>query len=106
MRCAEPGGRGGEAAGGRATGVAARVLLASVRGYQLMFAWLFAGSCRYQPSCSHYAAEAVSRHGALTGGYLALRRLARCHPFGSSGFDPVPETWPPEPGLRSLRKRS
>jgi putative membrane protein insertion efficiency factor len=69
----------------------ARVLLAAIRGYQLLLSPLFAGSCRYEPSCSRYMAEAVGRHGALWGGWLGIRRLARCHPFGSSGFDPVPE---------------
>lgn len=106
MRCAEPAGQADSGAPGRGPGLAARVLLVGVRGYQLMLAPLFAGSCRYQPSCSHYAAEAVGRHGAVKGAWLALRRLARCHPFGSSGFDPVPETWPPDGGLRSPRKRS
>jgi hypothetical protein len=69
----------------------AGALLAAVRGYQLLVSPLFAGSCRYEPSCSRYMTEAIERHGALRGGWLGLRRLARCHPFGSSGFDPVPD---------------
>ena len=69
---------------------AARVLLAAVRGYQLLASPLFAGSCRYEPSCSRYMAQAIARHGAVRGGWLGVRRLSRCHPFGSSGFDPVP----------------
>jgi putative membrane protein insertion efficiency factor len=48
-------------------------------------------SCRYFPSCSEYAHEAISRHGALRGGWLALRRLGRCQPFGGHGYDPVPD---------------
>lgn len=47
-------------------------------------------SCRFTPTCSAYAEEAVRRHGAARGGWLALRRLGRCHPFGGSGYDPVP----------------
>jgi putative membrane protein insertion efficiency factor len=46
--------------------------------------------CRFQPTCSVYAQEALRRHGALKGGWLSLKRLGRCHPFGASGFDPVP----------------
>jgi putative membrane protein insertion efficiency factor len=49
-------------------------------------------SCRYVPSCSQYAREAIIEHGALRGGWLAMRRLARCNPLGSYGFDPVPQT--------------
>lgn len=67
-----------------------RVALALIRGYQLLFSPLFAGSCRYVPSCSAYAAEAVQRFGAVRGSALALRRLMRCHPFGGHGYDPVP----------------
>jgi len=69
---------------------AATVLRALVRLYQLTLSWLAAGSCRHVPSCSAYALEALERHGAVHGGWLALRRLARCHPWGSSGYDPVP----------------
>ena len=75
-------------------GFVARVMLAGVRGYQVLLSPLFAGSCRYVPSCSHYMAEALERHGALRGGWLGLKRLGRCHPFGSSGFDPVPDAGP------------
>jgi len=62
-----------------------------IRGYQLLISPVLPPACRYLPSCSDYAAEAVARHGALRGSWLALRRLARCHPWGGSGYDPVPE---------------
>ena len=71
-------------------GVAQRAVLALIRGYQLAFSPFYAGSCRYVPSCSAYAQEAVERFGAMRGGLLAVRRLARCHPFGGHGLDPVP----------------
>jgi putative membrane protein insertion efficiency factor len=67
-----------------------RFVLALIRGYQLMLSPMYAGSCRFIPSCSHYAAEAVSVHGVLRGSLLSLRRLARCHPLGGRGLDPVP----------------
>jgi len=66
------------------------VLLAVIRGYQLIFSPMFAGSCRFVPSCSAYAAEAVQRHGVIRGSMLSLRRLARCRPLAPHGFDPVP----------------
>ena len=62
--------------------------------YKIILSPLFTGSCRYLPSCSDYAREAVIRHGAMRGSWLALRRLSRCHPFGSSGLDPVPDRTP------------
>jgi putative membrane protein insertion efficiency factor len=67
-----------------------RLALAAIRGYKLLLSQQFAGSCRYVPSCSEYAAEAIVRHGAARGTWLAVRRLGRCHPLGSSGLDPVP----------------
>lgn len=69
----------------------ARTALALIRVYQLIFSPLFAGSCRFVPSCSAYAAEAVERHGAARGLWLAGRRVARCHPLCRGGLDPVPE---------------
>ncbi|MDF1794122.1 MAG: membrane protein insertion efficiency factor YidD [Thalassobaculaceae bacterium] len=64
--------------------------LAPVYFYRYILAPFSAGSCRYAPSCSAYAVEAVDTHGVLRGGALALRRIARCHPWGGSGVDPVP----------------
>jgi putative membrane protein insertion efficiency factor len=75
-------------------GVGQRALLALIRFYQLAFAPMYAGSCRFVPSCSAYAAEAIDRHGAVRGGALAVRRLLRCHPFGRHGLDPVPPVRP------------
>jgi putative membrane protein insertion efficiency factor len=61
-----------------------------VRGYQVSISPFLPGSCRYHPTCSAYAIEALQRHGAARGGWLAVRRIARCHPFRPGGFDPVP----------------
>lgn len=66
------------------------LLIAAVRGYQIVLSPLLPASCRYYPSCSAYAIEALQKHGAIRGGWLALRRIGRCHPFRPGGFDPVP----------------
>ncbi len=66
------------------------VLILLVRAYQIVLSPLLPASCRYYPSCSTYAVEALERHGALRGGWLTLRRLARCNPFRPGGYDPVP----------------
>jgi len=62
--------------------------------YQKSISPLLPAACRYSPTCSEYARIAIVRHGTARGGWLALRRVLRCHPFGSHGHDPVPETWP------------
>lgn len=71
-----------------------RLMSAALRGairlYQLTLAYFFVGACRYEPSCSAYAAEAVARHGPLRGSWLAVHRLCRCAPWGGAGLDPVP----------------
>lgn len=70
--------------------VPARLLVFLVRAYQWILSPILPPSCRFEPTCSSYAVEALSRHGAVRGGWLALRRLARCHPWSSGGYDPVP----------------
>ena len=65
-------------------------LLWLIRAYQALLSPLLPNSCRYEPSCSRYAYEAIERHGVLRGGWLALKRLASCRPGGGSGYDPVP----------------
>jgi len=67
-----------------------RVLVLLVRGYQVAISPILPASCRYYPSCSAYAVEALERHGARRGTWLAVRRIARCHPFKPGGYDPVP----------------
>lgn len=66
------------------------VLVLLVRGYQVSISPLLPSSCRYFPSCSAYAIQALERHGALKGSWLAARRILRCHPFTPGGYDPVP----------------
>lgn len=61
-----------------------------IRFYQYFISPFWPGVCRYGPSCSEYGREAIERHGVLYGGWLTLRRLLRCHPWGGSGYDPVP----------------
>lgn len=68
----------------------ARVLLALLAAYRYLLSPMLGRNCRFFPSCSEYATEAVERHGALRGGWLALRRVARCHPWHPGGYDPVP----------------
>jgi putative membrane protein insertion efficiency factor len=72
--------------------IAARALLFAVRVYQAFFSALMPSACKFYPSCSHFAAEAVRTHGAWRGSWLALRRLSRCHPFSPGGVDLVPDT--------------
>ncbi|MBL0178753.1 MAG: membrane protein insertion efficiency factor YidD [Gemmatimonadetes bacterium] len=68
----------------------ARALALLIRGYQRFISPALPPACRFAPSCSQYALEAVRRHGALAGGWLAIKRVARCHPWHPGGYDPVP----------------
>ena len=67
-----------------------RLLLYLIRGYQLSLSPWLGGHCRFYPSCSCYAHDAIERHGAWRGAWLGLRRLLRCHPLNAGGYDPVP----------------
>ncbi len=68
----------------------ARLLLALIRAYRFMLSPWWGAQCRFTPTCSHYAMDAIASHGALHGSWLALKRVARCHPWHRGGFDPVP----------------
>ncbi len=69
---------------------ASHILRALVRGYQGLVSPILPPACRFHPSCSAYAIEAIDAHGAVKGGWLMLKRLARCHPWNQGGYDPVP----------------
>ncbi|MEZ5288592.1 MAG: membrane protein insertion efficiency factor YidD [Vicinamibacterales bacterium] len=72
----------------------ARLGLACIRAYKVVFSPWFTGSCRFVPGCADYTAEAIARYGLARGGWLGLRRLSRCHPLGGHGYDPVPQRSP------------
>jgi uncharacterized protein len=72
----------------------AKLLILLIRAYQVLLSPFVGGACRFQPSCSAYAIEAIRMHGPWRGGLLAGRRLSRCHPLGHAGFDPVPAPRP------------
>ena len=67
-----------------------KVLLGLIRFYQKNISPALPPSCRFTPSCSHYTYEAIERYGVISGGWLGLRRIARCHPWNPGGYDPVP----------------
>lgn len=71
---------------------AAFILSLPIRAYRLIFSPWVGFNCRYQPTCSAYALEALQKHGAFKGGWIAAKRIARCNPWGSCGYDPVPGT--------------
>ncbi|AEI50083.1 membrane protein insertion efficiency factor YidD [Runella slithyformis] len=66
------------------------ILIFIVRAYQAALSPYLPNSCRYTPTCSHYMIQAVQKHGALKGGWMGLKRIGRCHPWGGHGYDPVP----------------
>lgn len=70
--------------------IVSRILIVPVRVWQLTISQVLPPTCRYSPSCSHYTIEALQRHGPLKGLWLGIKRIGRCHPWGSSGYDPVP----------------
>lgn len=78
------------------TRVVGAVMRGLIRGYQLLIAPVIGPRCRHLPSCSEYASEAIEVHGPIRGGWLGLARILRCHPWGTSGYDPVPGTRGPE----------
>ncbi|WP_374356663.1 membrane protein insertion efficiency factor YidD [Chitinimonas sp.] len=67
-----------------------RLLILLIQVYRYTLSPILGANCRFTPSCSEYAAEALRRHGTVRGGWLTIRRLSRCHPFGGCGHDPVP----------------
>ncbi|MFN8278425.1 MAG: membrane protein insertion efficiency factor YidD [Chitinophagales bacterium] len=67
-----------------------RLFILLIRGYQLMISPHLSQACRYTPTCSQYGIEALKKHGALKGLWLTIRRISSCHPWGGSGYDPVP----------------
>jgi len=69
------------------------LLLALIRLWQWTFSRVLPPTCRFYPSCSQYGYEAISRYGVLRGGWLTIKRVARCHPFNPGGYDPVPDLW-------------
>jgi putative membrane protein insertion efficiency factor len=82
-----------------------RVALLALRFYKTYLSILFAGSCRFEPTCSHYAYEAIERFGMARGFWLGLKRLLRCHPLSRKfGYDPVPEKWEEMPTSSAARK--
>ncbi|NDY92831.1 membrane protein insertion efficiency factor YidD [Ideonella livida] len=92
-----------------------RALIGLVKGYRLLLSPWLGSACRFEPTCSRYALEALERHGAAAGSYLTLRRLGRCHPWCEGGCDPVPAqapgcftrwTGPRDPLSHSSRSKS
>jgi putative membrane protein insertion efficiency factor len=74
--------------------IPAYILILIIYIYRYTLSPIFGNQCRYYPTCSHYAEEALHRHGALSGGIMAIKRILRCHPWHEGGYDPVPEIKP------------
>ncbi|MCK5086285.1 MAG: membrane protein insertion efficiency factor YidD [Melioribacteraceae bacterium] len=74
----------------RALKIIALPFIIIIKLYQLIISPLFPSSCRYTPTCSHYTLEALKKYGIIKGGWLGIKRISRCHPWGGSGYDPVP----------------
>ncbi len=87
----------------KAMSLFARLLTLPIRAYRLMLSPWVGHGCRFQPTCSAYALEALERHGAIKGLWLTVRRLARCHPWGGHGYDPVPGADPEHDAQKANR---
>ncbi|MFZ0254582.1 MAG: membrane protein insertion efficiency factor YidD [Gammaproteobacteria bacterium] len=96
---------GNEATGSTARSRLRMLAIGGIRLYQWIISPLLGPHCRHLPTCSHYAIEAIQRYGLLRGGWLASRRLLHCHPWGTSGYDPVPLTWRPNTRLPERGRR-
>ena len=70
-----------------------KILCLIIRFYQICISPLFPGKCRFTPTCSHYALQAIKKHGPFKGVFLAVKRILRCNPYCEGGYDPVPEYW-------------
>ncbi|MHA1540682.1 MAG: membrane protein insertion efficiency factor YidD [Alphaproteobacteria bacterium] len=66
------------------------IIIKFIRLYQILLSPILGRSCRFNPSCSAYTIEAIEKHGVINGGWLAIKRISKCHPYGKSGYDPVP----------------
>lgn len=84
--------------------IVAKSVALLIRGYQLGISPLLPPSCRFYPSCSEYSLQAVKIHGAGRGGWLAAKRLCRCHPWSAGGFDPVPSAHPDDKAINEAVK--
>jgi uncharacterized protein len=82
-----------------------KIFIGGIRFYQKFISPLSPPSCRFYPTCSQYGLEAIHRFGAIKGGYLAIRRILKCHPFHSGGIDPVPLEWNVSTSNRSKDKK-